>query len=577
MIITFIILSIAFFILLMLIDLLLKQKDRSRLYKHFICLNSLFCIHILGLILQILFKNTSVSPIYFEYITYIGAMYTAVEFMIIALILGNKNIDSKKYTWLYILPTILLVSLWTNDLHHLFYITYSINFANTVYGPLLYVYMVYSYTLMLVSFVIISRYTIKKSGFFSLQTLLILLGVLVPIVTNVLGALRIVNSNVYMMPITFTVTAICFYIAIIKLKALNIIPVTLRTVIDNMSDGFVVISEDGTIADLNNTFLKKFGELKEFKNKDNLFEVLSKSDIVDFNMFKSHIKEAKDKNGIITKEYHLVKGTYDKYFEIDFQPVKSKDGKENVATMLLIRDITQAKRDMEIMMKNESLVMLGELAGGVAHDINTPISAIKSGLLIFKDIVKSEDEKMLLERMDSCANKIVTLTNSLRNQIRNIGSDVVSDVSITTVVTDLAVIIHNELTKHKVKLNTEIKDELVIKGNQAKLSQVVTNIVINAIQAYEERGGEVNIKVYEDNNNAVISVEDFAGGIPEYIKENIGKNILTTKGVSGTGFGLYMAYSVIYGSFGGNIYFDTKDGVGTTFYITIPISKEVIK
>lgn len=502
-------------------------------------------------------------------------MYTAVEFMIISLLIENKNITSNKYKWLYILPTILLITLWTNDLHHMFYITYSTNFADTVYGPLLYVYMIYSYSLILISFVKICKYTINKSGFFSLQTLLILLGVLVPIISNVLGALRIVNSNVYIMPITFTVTAICFYIAIIKLKALNIIPITLRTVIDNMSDAFVVISEDGTIADLNNTFLDKFRPLKEIKNKDNLLDILSKTDIIDFKEFETHIAEAKEKQATITKEYHIEKGAFDKYFEIDFQPVKSKDGKEYVATLLLLRDVTQTKKDMEIMMKNESLVMLGELAGGVAHDINTPISAIKSGLLIFKDIMKSDDEKMLLERMDSCADKIVTLTNSLRNQIRNIGSDVVTDISITTVINDLSVIIHNELTKHKVKLNTEIKEELVVQGNQAKLSQVVTNIVINAIQAYENRGGDVNLTVYKENGNAVIKVEDLAGGIPEYIKNNIGKNILTTKGVSGTGFGLYMAYSVIQGAFGGEITFDTKEGVGTVFYIKIPLNKEV--
>jgi signal transduction histidine kinase len=208
--------------------------------------------------------------------------------------------------------------------------------------------------------------------------------------------------------------------------------------------------------------------------------------------------------------------------------------------------------------------MLGELAGGVAHDINTPISAIKSGLLMLKETVKSDDEKMLVERMDSCATKIVTLTNSLRNQIRNIGSDEVMDVNITTVVNDMATIIHNDLTKHRVKLNIDIKEDIIVKGNPAKLSQVVTNIVVNAIQAYEDKGGEINLKVENSTKEVVISVEDFAGGIPEHIRESIGKNILTTKGVSGTGFGLYLAYSVIKGAFGGEIRFDTEVGKGTT-------------
>ena len=123
------------------------------------------------------------------------------------------------------------------------------------------------------------------------------------------------------------------------------------------------------------------------------------------------------------------------------------------------------------------------------------------------------------------------------------------------------------------KLNVDIKEDVIVKGNPAKLSQVVTNIVVNAIQAYEDKGGEINLKVENSTKEVVISVEDFAGGIPEHIRESIGKNILTTKGVSGTGFGLYLAYSVIKGAFGGEIRFDTEVGKGTTFYITIPKGK----
>lgn len=570
---TFLILALAFIVLIVLIYSLLKIENRTKLHKHFIILDVLFCIHILGLALQILLSNTNIRPIYFEYITYIGAMYTAVEFMMIAILFKNKNADTTKAHWLYLVPTILLLILWTNDFHHLFYIEYSTTFAGTVYGPMLYVFMVYSYTLVLAAFIMITIKTVKQSGFFSIQTALVILGALVPVVFNAFGALRIIPSNVYIMPITYTVTAVCFYIAIIRLKALNVIPVTLKAIVDNMSDAFVVISEDGTIADLNKTFIEKFKAFGEIKDKDNLFKIIKASKLLDLDEVQKDIAEAVEKEATITKEYHIQKDAYERYFEVDFQPVKSKDGTEYVATLILLRDITTAKKDMEMMLKNESLVMLGELAGGVAHDINTPISAIKSGLLMFKTIAKSDDEKMLVERMDSCADKIVTLTNSLRNQIRNIGSNDVSEVNVTAVVKDVAVIIHNELTKNKVTLNLDIKKDLVVKGNSAKLSQVITNIVVNAIQAYENKGGIVNLVVDKVGDNAIIFVEDFAGGIPENIRDNIGKNILTTKGVSGTGFGLYLAYSVITGAFGGEITFDTQEGHGTTFYIKIPMKR----
>ena len=565
---TLVTLVITLIIVLYLISKLQMTMIRNKISKRFVYVCLLIVAYLVGLILQIMYSKTPVKPIYFDYIT-----YTSVVLLPVALFdlsqeyRGRKKINSK---WLYIVPVISLLVLWTSDLHQLFYVEYSTIISEVKYGYYFYVHMIYTYGLLAVAFVNILRTSIKKSGFLSAQTGLILLGVLAPLVPNVLGSLKIISMSIYITPMLFTATAVCFYIAIIHLKALNMVPVTLKAIIDNISDSFVVISDDGTIADMNKTFVDNFKYFGEIKEKDNLYKWMKTTGVVDVDEVKRDVLEAREKEETITKEYHIEKDVYDKYFEIDYQPIKSKDGEEYVATLVLLRDVTTLKKDTEIMLKNESLVMLGELAGGVAHDINTPISAIKSGLLMLKSTVKTDDEKMLVERMDSCANKIVTLTNSLRNQIRNIGSDEVTDVNVTTVINDMATIIHNDLTKHKVKLNIDIKEDVIVKGNAAKLSQVVTNIVINAVQAYNGKGGEVNLSVYNEGNNTLITIQDFAGGIPEHIRANIGKNILTTKGVSGTGFGLYLAYSVIKGAFGGEITFDTELGKGTTFYIAIP-------
>jgi len=566
---TLVMLVVSLIVILYLIKNIRKIGNKNKLNIYFEKLNILLVVYLIGMILQIVFEKTAINPMYFDFITYASVVFIPVVIFAISQEYGKTNKVKIKY--LTILPIMSLLVLWTNDLHGLFYAKYSTIISEVRYGPYFYVYMIYSYSLLALSFIKLIVSSTRKSGFLTLQTGLIILGVLAPVIPNVLGTLRIISMSIYITPMMFAVTAVCFYIAIIHLKALNVIPVTLKAIVDNMSDAFVVISEDGTIADLNKTFVEKFKVLGEIKNKDNLFDILKSVNLIKLSDVKKDIAEAVEKETTITKEYHIVKDAFERYFEVDFQSVKSKDGSEHVATLVLLRDVTQAKKDMDMMLKNESLVMLGELAGGVAHDINTPISAIKSGLLMFKTIAKSDDEKMLVERMDSCADKIVTLTNSLRNQIRNIGSDEVSDVNITSVIKDVSVIIHNELMKHRVDLNLDIKKDLVIKGNSAKLSQVITNIIVNAIQAYEDKGGKVNVVVDKVGNNAIISIEDFAGGIPEHIKDNIGKNILTTKGVSGTGFGLYLAYSIITGAFGGEITFDTVQGMGTTFYIRLPL------
>jgi len=473
---------------------------------------------------------------------------------------------------MFLLPIFFIVSLLTNDLHHLFYVKYDVNYSNTVFGPILYMFAIYSYSLYVITMVILARKSIRNSGMFSVQTMLIIVGMLIPLLGNFLGIMNIIESNIYLSPILLIITSICFYIAIFKMKALNVIPVAIKTIMDTMTDSFIVISKDGTIADINKTCIEKFAPLMELKQNDNLYEKLEGRKTVKLSDIKDVVKEANEIKGTVTKEYHIVKGDYDKYFEMDVQPIKAKSGNEYVASLLLIRDITQAKRDMEIMTKNENLVILGELAGGVAHDINTPIAAIKNGIMMLKETVPTDNEKMLLTRMDSCADKIINLVNSMRNQIRNIGSDEKTKVNISTVVNDTLMIVHNETMKKGVKINLNIKDELTVLGNATKLGQVITNLVMNAIQAYEDNPGMIDIDVYKsDKNEAVIVVEDYAGGIPERIRPHIFKNILTTKGVSGTGFGLYLAYSVIKGNFGGDMRFETETGKGTKFYITVPM------
>jgi len=561
-----------FALIIMMSNLFKHRKEDKKIYTAFIVLCITFVIHLIGLILQRVFINTNINPIYFDYITYIGGSFTPLIFFIISKIYQNSKVNLSKYKWMFLLPIFFIVSLLTNDLHHLFYVKYDVNYSNTVFGPILYMFAIYSYSLYVITMVILARKSIRNSGMFSVQTMLIIVGMLIPLLGNFLGIMNIIESNIYLSPILLIITSICFYIAIFKMKALNVIPVAIKTIMDTMTDSFIVISKDGTIADINKTCIEKFAPLMELKQNDNLYEKLEGRKTVKLSDIKDVVKEANEIKGTVTKEYHIVKGDYDKYFEMDVQPIKAKSGNEYVASLLLIRDITQAKRDMEIMTKNENLVILGELAGGVAHDINTPIAAIKNGIMMLKETVPTDNEKMLLTRMDSCADKIINLVNSMRNQIRNIGSDEKTKVNISTVVNDTLMIVHNETMKKGVKINLNIKDELTVLGNATKLGQVITNLVMNAIQAYEDNPGMIDIDVYKsDKNEAVIVVEDYAGGIPERIRPHIFKNILTTKGVSGTGFGLYLAYSVIKGNFGGDMRFETETGKGTKFYITVPM------
>jgi signal transduction histidine kinase len=346
-----------------------------------------------------------------------------------------------------------------------------------------------------------------------------------------------------------------------------------------MSDAFIVISNDGTVVDKNETFKEVFQNIEDVDNVNNIFDYAKNSDFINYDNLINKIDEAKKVGNKVTIEYQITKDDFHKHFEVDIQPIKSKQGNECVATLLLLKDVTQHKADIEtieqkqdIIIKQSQLVTIGELAGGVAHDINTPISAIKSGILMFREMLgqRTENEMELLQRMDNCADKIIKIVNSMRNQIRNLGGTTNVEFKIVDVINDIKIISYNEVKKNNCELVITIEDDLSINGDPTKLGQVLTNLIVNAVQAYKGTGGKVEVILTKaPDNMALIKVIDYAGGMDESIKPYVFKNILTTKGTLGTGLGLYLAYSVIKGEFGGEITFESEVGVGTTFYVAI--------
>jgi len=114
-----------------------------------------------------------------------------------------------------------------------------------------------------------------------------------------------------------------------------------------------------------------------------------------------------------------------------------------------------------------------------------------------------------------------------------------------------------------------IKDDTKIKGQLNAIVQVLDNLIINAMDAYGENGGDIFLKISEDREKVYIEVKDEAGGVKSDIKEKIFKEMVTSKGKNGTGLGLYMCYSTIKGKFNGQIRFESYDGVGTTFFIEL--------
>jgi len=280
---TIIILVVAFlFVSFLLIYLLNNSRNKiTQTHRVFIFMCLFMQFWLIAIILQaVLSKSMNIDPMYFDYFAYISICYIPVCFLLLSKAFANTNIKfTKNILYLFIVPTISLLVLWSNNLHHLFYIKYSTNFSDTIYGTYFYVHTIYSYLLIAIGVVSLIKYSTKNSGFFSKQSILLSLGAIIPVAINVLGTYGIISMSIYITPISFTIAIIFFALAILKFDFLKVAPIALQRIVDRISDSYIVVNENNVVTDFNETFLELFQvKAQDIRNKslENLFKKFNK-------------------------------------------------------------------------------------------------------------------------------------------------------------------------------------------------------------------------------------------------------------------------------------------------------------
>ena len=238
------------------------------------------------------------------------------------------------------------------------------------------------------------------------------------------------------------------------------------------------------------------------------------------------------------------------------------------------------ENQIELLENQAQLVTLGELAGNMAHDINTPMATLNNSISMIKSQLDKKEEidpkelEMLIDIMISCTNKTQKIINSMRNQVRTLGNNDVVLFSLENAIEESIGLVNTDILSINTNVIFNCSKNITIKGEPSKFMQVITSLLLNSIQAYKSReiyGQNVEITATKYKKTVIIEIKDYAKGIPEAIQPFIFKNILTVNGTTGTGLGLYLAYSIIKGVFGGKIEFNSITGEGTTFRIELPL------
>lgn len=283
---------------------------------------------------------------------------------------------------------------------------------------------------------------------------------------------------------------------------------------------------------------------------------------------------------------------------------RDKEGKPLIMTGTHI-DITERKRINELLQQKEKMISIGELAAGMAHEINNPIAGIMYGcenikMRLSPDIAKNleiaqecaidinnllnyfEKRKLLksLDEISSASEKVSKIVNDMLSFSRKSSAAMQKEnlLEILDKSIDLASIDFIQNKNYDFKKIVLIKDYQTVPETTCKkieLEQVFINLLRNASQAMQQDNANptITLRCYQQNTFVRIEVEDNGQGMDDQTKKRIFEPFYTTKEVGvGTGLGLSISYFIITDTHKGKIAVESELGKGTTFTIDIPIS-----
>lgn len=251
------------------------------------------------------------------------------------------------------------------------------------------------------------------------------------------------------------------------------------------------------------------------------------------------------------------------------------DDKGNLISVIeYMKDITDEQRLQEQLIQSEKLAGIGILASGITHEINNPLSGIMGMAELALDDEDPSNKREYLEDILKCAQRINEIVKGLRSYSRAAKKEELSLVDLNEVLEDSWKMVRLAIKGAPIELIKEFQPIEKIQANIGEIQQVFTNLITNAFQAMNGKGGKLTLATRSLKDSIEVKVCDNGVGIPQKFLHQIFDPFFTTKKVGeGTGLGLNIVYRIIT-KYEGTIDVESKEQVGTTFTIKFPKRRE---
>jgi len=337
-------------------------------------------------------------------------------------------------------------------------------------------------------------------------------------------------------------------------------------IIENLTDGVILLNKKKQIEIINSPATELFNIGKK--------EAIGKCfiDLLDIENIPEIKKILIDKDrirNIYREEVATLDGLH-----LEITSVLLKDEIEEKGFLIIIHDVTKEKLIEK---------MKTEFVSVAAHQLRTPLSAIKWTIRMILDGDAgeiNEEQRELLEQTYISNERMIRLINDLLDVSRIEEGRLLYDQEDARIedVLDSVIEASQEMLRNKnMVLEVNKKETPKVKIDKEKIGVVIQNLLENAIK-YTEQGGKIKITLDNDEKNVIFKIEDSGVGIPKSQQDRIFTKFFRAENVTrmetnGTGLGLYTTKNIVQ-AHKGQIWFESEENKGTTFYFTIPINNK---
>lgn len=342
-------------------------------------------------------------------------------------------------------------------------------------------------------------------------------------------------------------------------------------ILRSLSGALLTVDSDFRVTLSNQQAEQLLGSCSEELIGQNLFDFLYLNDEGRELLREAFLYEQQVNN----KEIVLADGATMRHYTLNITFFRQSQGVSDYCAVVMLQDITDYKRLQELIHQSEKFLAIGHLAGGVAHELNTPLGTIVGYAQLLNEGISSETKRLeytqeIYREAKRCSSIIENLRALAKREVCQ-----PEICQISNVIRDVIETVNNCPSKnHNVRIETHLDGNVLVRGSGGQLDIVLVNVIMNAVQATAAGVADplvtVDSKIQSDS--VMVTITDNGSGIQPAQRNQVFDPFFTTKsGSSGLGLGLAISQSIVT-QIGGTLCCDPDYSNGARFILTVPLA-----